>query len=128
MTSTGIDEMNELLLALFRLFNPWLAFFEQKPEDLPRGGPDDLARLRQRRLRFIPGDPLPDDSCDGWCADDLACQWPDDPHCHQHPRRCHSCYSTEYLMDERARCWDCNDEIQRERAIEDRANRRGQRY
>lgn len=43
-------------------------------------------------------------------------------------RKCDTCEGTEDLMDEKDRCWPCNGEIQRERAIEDYAERRGLRY
>ena len=122
-----LDNIHSILAGLVKLICPWVRLFEAPAEPLPGADPVTLEHLRVRAKSFIPGDPLPED-CDGWCADDLQCQWPYDPHCRRHPRHCRICGTSDNLMDERDRCWDCNDELQRERAIEDRANERGQRY
>jgi hypothetical protein len=67
----------------------------------------------------------------GWedkCGQSNGLQW-----IRERLRCCTFCGSRENLMDEyeigeKDCCWECNDEIRREEAINDRADREGKRY
>jgi hypothetical protein len=66
------------------------------------------------------------DVLSGWekeCGQPYGLQWVRD-----RLRFCKRCGSREDLLEEIDRCWECEDEIQREIAIANRADRRGLQY